>query len=72
MLHSEPGQQLEGGGGVVRTPWTIESKRRQNMRKVNIAKKKIDFLGLTYFKLLNQIKANSIYVCDFSKVRNFC
>jgi hypothetical protein len=34
--------------------------------------KEIDFIPSTKFKLLCELKRNTIHNCDFFKVRNFC
>jgi hypothetical protein len=36
--------------------------------KINIYIKKLDFFGLTYFKLLRQVRGNSINDYDFLKL----
>jgi len=49
------------GGGVVRSPWAVESKGRQNgQRAAQSVWKKVNFLRPQYFKLLSQIKEDPI------------
>ena len=49
-------------------PRISESGGRQNARQKEFKGSIIDFLCLTYFKLLSQIEGNSLNNCDFFKL----
>jgi len=64
-MYREPVEEGEGTG-VVRPPQAAQHKRRKDARKTSILNKNKYFLVPTNFKLLGQIKGNSISNCDYS------
>jgi hypothetical protein len=53
------------GSLVVWPPQAVESKRRQMGGKTNILNEKFDFMRVTNFKLLSQIKVSSVNDFNF-------
>jgi len=54
-----------GGWGLARGASGAVAPDRKMVGKTHIYVKKFDFLGSTYFKLLRQVKGNSINDYDF-------